>query len=268
MPFKTQLIKLFLIAISDNDCSPEERQLLYEIGARKDFSPEEIDHLVSNPQLVKTKFPKKLSERVDFVYDLAQMILIDGTIDPRETANFYTICEAMEFCSDKAHGILNVMITGIKNGDARTKLVDDALAMLKTEPVEVEISPAGRIFIGQDKSELRLTPVCRALYIFFLTNEGGCRLTELEEFSDDIRRIYSKVSNRSEPAAIENAIQRIINPMENTFNENKSNINRKIRNSLPPDIQKYYSIEGSRGEKYFIALPRELVSNLTSWHPN
>jgi hypothetical protein len=112
--------------------------------------------------------------------------------------------------------------------------------------------------------ELRLNPKEKALYLLFLNHSEGINLNELQDYKEELKKLYTRFCNQSNPEVIHNAIKFLVNPFENDINVILSRINRKIKEAVGESLLDLYSIKGERGEKKFIKLDRELVKDLTN----
>jgi hypothetical protein len=108
--------------------------------------------------------------------------------------------------------------------------------------------------------ELRLNPKERAIYLFFLKHPEGVRLVELQDHRAEISSYYSIMANRYESEEIEEALSRLLDPMDNNINEVISRIKRKLRDAVGEDLLDLYLIQGAPGEVRRIPLDREFVS--------
>lgn len=112
--------------------------------------------------------------------------------------------------------------------------------------------------------ELRLNPKEKALYLLFLNHPEGINLNELQDNKEELKQLYVRFCNQSNPEILDNAIVFLVNPFENDINVILSRINRKIKEAVGESLFDLYSIKGERGEKKFIKLDRELVKDLSS----
>ena len=109
-------------------------------------------------------------------------------------------------------------------------------------------------------AELKLTPLERTLYLLFLKEENGLLLNELCDHRDWIKDTYKLVGNPKTIAEMENSINQLIDPTENSANEKISKIRKKLEDLLGEDMAKQYVIEGPKGKKRKIVIDRSLVS--------
>ena len=68
------------------------------------------------------------------------------------------------------------------------------------------------------------------------------------------------MANRYESEEIEEALSRLLDPMDNNINEVISRIKRKLRDAVGEDLLDLYLFQGAPGEVRRIPLDREFVS--------
>lgn len=122
------------------------------------------------------------------------------------------------------------------------------------KPKKLTITDKGKIQIGE--LELRLTPLEKTIWVFFLSHPEGIRLAELDEYEMEIFSLYQLMKIR---AAREN-IQKLVDNIDGNFSYNKSRLNKKIRDQIGEPLAHYYCITGIPGEKFSIPLERTFVS--------
>lgn len=104
-----------------------------------------------------------------------------------------------------------------------------------------------------------LNPKERAVYLLFLKHEAGIRLANLQDHAEELAGYYRRFSIDSEPEKIEEAIQRLVNPLENNLSEVLSRIRRKFRDAVGQKMAAFYCIDGPSGSEKRISLDRSLV---------
>ncbi len=121
-------------------------------------------------------------------------------------------------------------------------------------PRAVKVTDTGAIIIGEKKIEL--TPIRKALYIFYLKHREGIRLVNLQDFKEELRKIYLTIR----PGGEENKIERLISLIDGTFSTNKTRINKEIKKQLGEPLANFYYLTGNPGEAFRINLPENCIS--------
>lgn len=107
--------------------------------------------------------------------------------------------------------------------------------------------------------ELNFNPKERAIYMFFLKHPEGVRLSELQDFEDEILSYYVRFTGIDSHEAIQESVKRLLDPLDNNMNEVISRIKSKLKKAVGDKLLHHYIIDGPRGEKKRISLDREYV---------
>ena len=113
-----------------------------------------------------------------------------------------------------------------------------------------------------DETEIRMTAMCRTLYILFMKQrkqgKGGIVLKNMDEYSEDIIEIYSMVKPGADHDRVVASVKNLCDPFSESLNQTISRINRCVRSVITDkDLVKQYMITGTRGEAYSINLAPE-----------
>ena len=104
-----------------------------------------------------------------------------------------------------------------------------------------------------------MSPLPKAVFLLFLKYEEGFYFKELIDYNEELKNIYSKITNRKNSDIISASIDNITNPTQNAINEKCSRIREAFLKKMDVDIARQYYITGYRGEKKKITLSRNLV---------
>ena len=128
-----------------------------------------------------------------------------------------------------------------------------------------------RFLLPRYENEVELSPINKALYIFFLNHEEGVEFKCLSDYREELIALYRKVGNRVSDDIICESIERLVNPLDNSINEKCARIKSAFAKCMDSYQLNYYAIskhsvrqvEGSNRIWYdrrrTITLPRELV---------
>lgn len=190
----------------------------------------------------------------------------------------------MDFCQDKPQIILKMRTADVCESCMNT-FIDRDIPKLHTrqffdildgireamtfrgrsklfhQPSRIEIKGyTKKIFFTElGNLELRLNPKEKTVYFLFLNHPEGIHLNELIDHKEELNKWYARFSNQSNPKSLENAIELLVNPLDNDINTILSRINRKLKDAVGDSLLEFYSIKGERSEKKRIKLDRELV---------
>lgn len=99
----------------------------------------------------------------------------------------------------------------------------------------------------------------KAVFMLFLNHPEGILFKNLPIYKPELLQIYSRISNLSDTNEIENNIDRIVDPLDNSINVNCSRIKNAFVKLIDDKLAQNYYIKGWRGEPKLIELPRELI---------
>lgn len=122
------------------------------------------------------------------------------------------------------------------------------------KPKKISVSGQGNITVADN--DLTLTPLEKTILIFFLRNPEGIRLAELDDYETEIFTIYQHLKANADPLNI----RKLVDNIDGNFSYNKSRLNRKLRDQIGEPLANFYVINGLPGERFSVAVPRELIS--------
>lgn len=122
------------------------------------------------------------------------------------------------------------------------------------------ITSSGKLILSDYNKEIKLEPIHRAVYIFFLLKQEGIMFKDLPSYKNDLLNIYCKLSNRSSLKVMEKTIEDLVNPFSNAMNEKCSRIKLAFLKEMDERIARYYVIDGDRKQNKRILLDRSLVT--------
>ena len=74
-----------------------------------------------------------------------------------------------------------------------------------------------------------------------------------------LRRIYEKITNRTSTGVIDDSIDKLTDPLNNSINEKCSRIREAFVKLIDKSLAEYYYISGTKSQAKQITLPRNLV---------
>jgi len=137
------------------------------------------------------------------------------------------------------------------------------------ELFEVEQRPLSRLFVtndyrllvGDNRLEVKMRPICKAVYLLFLNHPEGIRFKELSDYREELGRYYRsmKLSTQARKK-VEQSVIDVTDPINHSINEKCARIKEAFLNVMDPETAIHYYIYGERGEVKRIGLSRELVT--------
>ena len=134
-------------------------------------------------------------------------------------------------------------------------------SLIETEQplLKLTVSRDYRLYLGEQRVEVRMEPLLKALYLLFLRHPEGIIFKDLPDYRQELAKIYSDVRPWGLSDRALQSIEDVTNPMLNSINEKCARIKKVFVGILGSEMAKQYYIKGTRGEPKSIALPRGLV---------
>jgi len=129
-----------------------------------------------------------------------------------------------------------------------------------------------RFFLMDEQNrEVEMNPVHRAVYLLFLNHPEGIEFKRLHDYRDELLRYYSATARFMDKDTIQETVNMLIDPLNNSINEKCSRIKSTFLGMMDQYTANYYivsshttkHIAGSSKIWYerlkVITLPRDLV---------
>lgn len=120
---RSQILELFTLAIADGFVSPDELALIYQKGEALGMDAAAVDDVIKNPHRVSFSSPESLVDAITRLYDLARVVLSDGTIDPREVSTMHAFARRFEIREDLIDPIVAALVEEVRAGTPRDALI-------------------------------------------------------------------------------------------------------------------------------------------------
>jgi hypothetical protein len=131
---------------------------------------------------------------------------------------------------------------------------------MESEPFGLIVDENLRIWLdNSEHTEVVLSPIHKAVYLLFLKHPEGIRFKDMGQHREELEGCYTSITHRNDYAAVQETIDRLISPYDNSMNEKCARIKGVFSSIVSEDLVIWYSIEGERGEKKHIGLPRNKV---------
>ena len=137
----------------------------------------------------------------------------------------------------------------------------ELVALIETEQplMKLTVSRDYRLFLGEQRVEVRMEPLVKAVYLLFLRHPEGIIFKSLPDYRQELTKLYSEVRPWGLTDRALLSIEDVTNPMLNSINEKCARIKKAFVGILGSEMAKQYYIKGNRGEPKSIALSRDLV---------
>ena len=137
----------------------------------------------------------------------------------------------------------------------------DISSFLHTEQslLKLTVSKNYRLFLGDNRVEVHMEPLVKAVYLLFLNHPEGVLFKFLPDYRKELAKIYSEVRPWGLTDRTLQSIEDVTNPLLNSINEKCARIKKVCLGVMEDDMARHYYIDGPRGEAKKISLPRDLV---------
>lgn len=122
---KAHFLRLYQMAICDDNFSPLELKALYKSAEERGISQKKLDEILLNPVNSKITVPESIEEKIDYLYDLTVMIWADGEVSPNEKSSLEKYVLMFGFMEENALQIVNYFIDSVKEGKTKTDIFND-----------------------------------------------------------------------------------------------------------------------------------------------
>lgn len=126
--------------------------------------------------------------------------------------------------------------------------------------LSLTINKNHRIFLGDNRIEVRMEPLVKAIYLLFLSHPEGIVFKELPDYRGELTKIYSEVRPWGLSERALQSIEDVTNPLLNSINEKCARIRKAFVNAMDSEAAKPYIIKGVRGGIKKIDLPKEYIN--------
>lgn len=120
---KAHFLRLYQMAVCDDDFSALELRMLYRCAEERGISPKNLDEILMNPINLKSWVPQTIGEKVDYLYDLTVMIWADGKVSPNEYAALQKYVVMFGFLEENATAIVDYLIEAVKTGKNKSEIL-------------------------------------------------------------------------------------------------------------------------------------------------
>jgi hypothetical protein len=125
---RSQVLDLFTLAIADGFVSPGELAIIYDKGRDLGMGQQEVDEAIQNPHRVSFEPPNSLVDAVARLYDLAQVLISDGTIDPREVSVLRSFAARFGIQERLIDQVVAALVEEVRAGTSRDALIESLTA--------------------------------------------------------------------------------------------------------------------------------------------
>ncbi|WP_027378719.1 hypothetical protein [Chryseobacterium daeguense] len=122
---KAHFLRLYQMAICDEDFSPLELKMLYKTAEERGISAKNLDEILLNPINSKPLIPQTIEEKVESLFDLTVMIWADGVVSENEYSALQKYVAMFDFLEENVKDIADYFIEAVKQGKTKTDILND-----------------------------------------------------------------------------------------------------------------------------------------------
>jgi hypothetical protein len=148
----------------------------------------------------------------------------------------------------------------------------EAMGLIRKRLASMEtlegVDAGERIRIGRDyritlpdrfDTEIRMRPLVKTVFLLFLRHPEGIRFTDLHDYRNELMDIYMGISGRNDREALQQSIDRLTDPRDNSIHEKAANLAAALERYFRPEQLHAYTLSGKAGAPKRIRLDRSLV---------
>lgn len=110
---KKYLTNLIALASSDGHLDEAERELIVKIGRKRGLKDWQINELLEDQSPKEVFLPEALSNRMEMLYDLMQIVYADNTVTADEVKYVTEIVHELKFRSETVDQLIEMFAQGI-----------------------------------------------------------------------------------------------------------------------------------------------------------
>ncbi|MFT6841911.1 MAG: DnaJ-domain-containing protein 1 [Psychroserpens sp.] len=119
---KSHFLRLYQIALADEEFSPLEMRLLYKFANERNISKNQLDEiLVAHSGQVT--IPETLEKRIEYLYDFALMIWADRVVTDDEYSALKKYCRKFDFVEEKIIPLTDYLISSAKERKSKESIL-------------------------------------------------------------------------------------------------------------------------------------------------
>ena len=148
----------------------------------------------------------------------------------------------------------------------------EAMGLIRKRLAEIEVlegtDEGERIRVTRDfrillpdryDTEIRMRPLVKTVFLLFLRHPEGIRFGDLPAYRNEMMDLYRSITRRAGGPEIEQSIDRLVNPRDNSIHEKAANLSATLSRYFRPQELHAYTLTGKAGTPKRIRLDRTLV---------
>ncbi|WP_109853320.1 hypothetical protein [Aquimarina sp. AU58] len=121
---KSHFLRLYQIALSDDNFSHLEMQLLYKFAQERAISKAELDTILTG-HAGDIIIPETIEKKIEYLYDFALMIWADKIISKDEEIALTKYIKSFGFLEENVHKLSNYLLESAKANTPKEKILEE-----------------------------------------------------------------------------------------------------------------------------------------------
>jgi hypothetical protein len=177
-----------------------------------------------------------------------------------KTADICSDCQKIISDAGISNKIVNQIIETLESLRSKMLAIEKYKRNIGKSPIRIDKESGNIIIVELDNYMIKLTPLEKTVYHFFLGHQEGVLACEIQDYEYEIKVLYNKYSAISDFHKHNKYIGDLLSPMTNSMQEKLSKIRKKFRDVLGPHNYRDYVVDKDvMDRKYKIRLDRELI---------
>ncbi len=121
---QAQFLRLYQMAMTDDDFSPLEWKMLYEFAEERNISSDELDKVLlsTTGHLV---VPESIDQKLEYLFVFASMIWADGFVSDDERVTLKKFCRKFGFLEENIDELSDYFIASVKEGKTKFDIIKE-----------------------------------------------------------------------------------------------------------------------------------------------
>ena len=121
---KSHFLRLYQIALADDDFSALELKMLYGFAEERGISKEHLDEVLLNPVDANNLIPEHVNEKLAFLHDFAAMIWADEIVTDDERSALEKYIKRFGFLDENIEPLADYLIEAVKNNKTKQEIIN------------------------------------------------------------------------------------------------------------------------------------------------
>jgi len=177
-----------------------------------------------------------------------------------KTADICSDCQKIINDSGIPYKIVCQIIDTLEMLRSKMLAIEKYKQSIRKSPIRIDKESGNIIIEDLDNYMIKLTPLEKTVYHFFLAHPKGVLAYEISDYENEFKEIYNQYSTISDFQKHNKYIGDLLSPMTNSMQEKLSKIRKKFKDVLGHHNYEDYVVKKDEIDgKYKVSLDRELI---------